>query len=211
MVKTLVVSAGVFHPPFRGRRRLLDALRVGHDAQYETVDSMEALLGRDLNAYQAMVLCFHHKSISDEALRAFEGFVAGGGGVLAVHSATASFKTRPEYFEILGGRFTGHGAVKPFEIRPSIEGDEIFPSIPSFTVTDELYLHELNPHIRVHYHTEIDGEEVPMVWTYAYGQGRVCYTCPGHRSSSMSSPTYRRILQRGLGWVCDGSDPQPES
>ena len=41
--------------------------------------------------------------------RAFDGFVRAGGGVLAIHSATASFKGSPAYFEVLGGRFVGQG------------------------------------------------------------------------------------------------------
>jgi len=40
------------------------------------------------------------------------------------------------------------------------------------------------------------------VWTYYYGQGRVCYAVPGHRTETMRDKTYQKILQRGLAWVC---------
>jgi type 1 glutamine amidotransferase len=128
--------------------------------------------------------------------------VKGGGGVLAVHSATASYKPTRGYFEVLGGRFTGHGPVEEFEIRPARDDDPIFSGIPAFIVRDELYLHELWPDIDAHFYADHQGKPVPMVWTRTLESGRVCYVCPGHRSASMQHPAVREILRRGLQWTC---------
>ncbi len=148
-----------------------------------------------------MVIYIHHKKISERALAQLDDFVSKGGGILGVHSATASFQGQLHYFEILGGRFIGHGPVASFEVKPVPES-ELFAGIPVFNVKDELYIHELQPGITPHFTATHEGQEVPIVWTYHYGQGRVCYAVPGHRTETMQNETYQKILQRGLAWVC---------
>ena len=198
----LLVSAGVFHPPLFGRfwlRRMLSKLEAVSILQ---MPNMETLPQLDLDYFQGMILYYHHNRISDAALKALDDFILAGGGVLAIHSATASFKGSPHYFEILGGEFTSHGPVEPFDVIPSQDDDDIFGGLSGFTNTDELYLHDLVDDIRVHYHTLYQGERAPMVWTRLHGDGRVCYACPGHRTQTMRIPEYQAILQRGLQWVC---------
>lgn len=149
-----------------------------------------------------MVLYFHAADISPTALAKLDAFVGGGGGVLALHSATASFKEEPHYFEMLGGRFTGHGPVSTFALRPTAEA-EVFEGVPAFTVRDECYLHETSPDITVHFTAQVGQLTVPAVWTYQYGAGRVCYAVPGHCASSMRHSLFQEVLRRGLAWVSD--------
>lgn len=211
MKKVLLVTDGIFHPPYLARKVLHrtlasspppdgEGLGVRGGFKFRHTRSMENLPG-DLNDFSAMVIYLHHQKISRKALSALDEFVYGGGGILGVHTATAAFKKQPHYFEILGGRFIGHGPVEPFEVKP-VAGSEMFAGIPAFTVRDELYIHDLQPGIRAHFTATHEGEEVPIVWTYSYGQGRVCYAVPGHRTETMRNETYQRILQEGLRWVC---------
>ena len=198
----LLVSAGIIHPPLLGRfwlRRMLSKME--HYAMLH-VTSLETLPQLYLDYFQGMILYQHQQRLSASALEAFDDFLTNGGGVLAIHSATASYKANQRYFEILGGRFISHGPVEDFDISPNLEGDEIFGAYPGFSTKDELYLHELKDDIRVHYNTDHQGERVPMVWTRRHGEGRVCYTGPGHRSATMRIPEYQAILKRGLEWVC---------
>ena len=196
----LLVASGFFHPPFAAVQRLRSLLRAS-SFRLVHVSSMDHLAGMDLSPFAALVLYFHQKRISDAALAAFDGFVANGGGLLALHAATASFKGTPRYFEILGGRFTGHGPVEEVTLTPAPD-DPIFGGIPAFSITDELYLHELQAGVRPHFTAPHGGEEVPLVWTYRYGHGRVCYACPGHRTAALKNPHYQKVLMRGLEWVC---------
>jgi len=165
------------------------------------IPSIEDLPRLDLADVSAIVLYFHRKTISEQALKALDFFVTQGGGVLAVHSASASFKQNPGYFKILGGRFTGHGRVTPFEVRPVLSPNEPFAGIGSFNIRDEIYLHEVQPDISVHFETSYQGTSVPVVWTYRYGAGRICYAMPGHGVGGIKNPIYQEILARGLGWV----------
>ena len=201
MKKILLVTDGIFHPPFLARKVLHKTLGELGGYEFQHTRSMEKLPD-NLEDFSALVIYLHHKIISDKALSALDDFVSEGGGILGVHSATAAFQKQYHYFEILGGRFIGHGPVAPFEVEP-IPESEIFAGIPAFSVKDELYIHELQPGITPHFTATHEGQEVPMVWTYHYGQGRVCYAVPGHRTETMQDETYQRVLRRGLEWVCD--------
>ena len=201
MKKILLVSDGIFHPPLWGRMILHKFLRKMDGFAFEDVHSLEKLPA-DVNNFSGLVLHFHHKQISPEALARLDEYVKNGRGILAIHSATASFKQNAlTYFEILGGRFVGHGKVELIEVKN--QNSEIFSGIPNFTVSDELYLHELNDKIQVHFTTRYGGKDVPVVWTKLYGEGKVCYCVPGHTSGSMKNQNYQRVLQRGLEWVTE--------
>lgn len=201
MVQILYVSDGFFHPPRKARKHVLDVITAVSDYQVTQAKNLNTLLKLDMSQFQVIVLYIHHKHIHQEALNALKQFVENGGGLLAIHSATASFKQEQRYFEIVGGRFTGHGPVESIDIRPTDEDGEIFGGIGPFAVKDELYLHDLQPDIRTHFETTYQGKPTPMVWTRNFGNGRVCYICPGHRAETMQQSEIQEILRRGLAWV----------
>ncbi len=199
MKKVLLVTDGIFHPPYFGRMALKKSLAELDGFEFQHVRSMEKLPA-DLKDFSALVIYIHHKRISQSALKSLDAFVSGGGGILAVHSATASFKEANRFFEILGGRFVGHGAVE--EIKVKRVKDEIF-DVGDFVIQDELYIHELLAGIDVHFTAKHEGKDIPVVWTYRYGKGKVCYAVPGHTTVSMKNPSVQGILRRGLQWVTE--------
>jgi type 1 glutamine amidotransferase len=200
MKKVLLVTDGIFHPTLLGRLVLHKAAKQLDDFSFKHVSSLEKL-PVDMGIFSALVLHYHHKRISNTALGKLDQFVWNGGGILAIHAATASFKEAMSYFKILGGRFVGHGKVENFEVQ-RVRND-IFGDIHNFIVKDELYVHELEPSIEVHFTAKLDGKEIPVVWTYHYGSGKVCYAVPGHTTGSMRNKTYQQLLQRGLEWVTE--------
>lgn len=200
MKTVLLVTDGWVHPPITARIALRRALGEMQGFTFRRIRSLERLPA-DLDRYDALVLYFHHKHLSQSALLRLDQYVSAGGGILGVHTATASFKDELAYFKIIGGRFTGHGPVETFTLTPR-PGSEVFSGLPAFSVRDELYIHELEPGIEVHFTADHQGEEVPAVWTYHYAQGRVCYGVPGHTTQSLQDPIYQEVLRRGLAWVC---------
>ncbi len=199
MKSVLVVSGGIFHPPLAGRLALHQGLASVPGFKFQTAGSLESL-PPDLEQFSALVLYYHQKTISNSALAALDKFVSAGGGVLALHSATASFKQTPMYFKILGGRFIGHGPVETFSVLRKPESS-VFDEVEEFKVHDELYLHEVEPDIEIHFTTMYQDQPVPVVWTRSWGRGRVCYAVPGHTASSMTVPALQKILRKGLVWV----------
>jgi len=198
----LMVTDGKVHPPLMGRFWLRYALAGMQGFNFARVNSMEEILKMDLSGFEGMVLYFHHDTISEQALDAFLTFVSNGGGVLAIHSVTASFKDADRFTDIIGGKFREHGPVEPFSLLPVRPKSEIFGGIPEFQVRDELYIHDLQPDIVTHFETLYKGQPAPMVWTRTHGEGRVCFACPGHRAASMRIREYQQVLLRALEWVC---------
>ena len=201
----LIISDGTEHPPLQGRILLRQALDGMPGFRFQEIASLEELPENPAVRFQGLVLYFHHETISQAALERLEGFVREGGGLLAVHSASASFKQEALFFEILGGRFREHGPVEPFEVRPAEMEDQPFGGIPSFSVHDELYRHDCLPGNVTHFATVVDRFAEPMVWTRRLGQGRVCYCALGHTVESMGHPQVQEILRRGLAWACEGA------
>lgn len=202
----LLVSDGLVHPSLPGRFLLRRALMALPGYQFQRVSSLEALPRLPPGAFRAIVLYVHHTTLSPAALEALEGFLHAGGGLLAVHSASASFREEPRYMHILGGQFVDHGPVEEFVVQPALPQDEVFGPMTSFTVRDELYRHEYDAANRIHFHTTVGGEREPVIWTRRQGNGRVCYCALGHTLSVMRHRHVLQILQRGLVWAARGED-----
>ena len=205
MHKVLLITDGIFHPPLLGRLYLRKILTSMEGYLFHHIRSLEKL-PLNISEFSALVMYFHHQSISDQPLRVFDDYLSRGGGVLAIHSATASFKECDRFTDILGGKFSRHGPVECFSVNPVSPESEIFGGIPAFDVLDELYLHDQQPDIQTHFTTVHKDVQVPMVWTRNHGLGRVCYACPGHRSTVFKQHAYREIMIRGLKWAAEGLD-----
>jgi len=189
------------HPSLLERFFLRRTLAALPGVRLRQVASLEAL--PRLDPFLALVLYYHHQTVSPAALEALDAYVRRGGGVLAVHAATASFREEAGYFRILGGRFVEHGPVGSFAVRP-VDRDPVFGDVPPFAVRDELYHHEMVADVCVRM---VGGAEaVPVVWTRQYERGRVCYCVFGHTIGAVRHPQVQEVLRRGLGWVCAAAD-----
>jgi len=199
--RVLAVSAGLVHPNLFARNKFHRIIEGTPGIQTAWTTGVADLLALDGGGYDGAILYFQRKTIDDGTLDALDRFVAGGGGLLAVHSASASFKQVPRYFDILGGRFITHGKIEPFTVRRTDTAASFFSVTDPFTVTDELYIHEYDDGVTIHYATETDTGPEPVVWTKSHGKGRICYISLGHRASVMKVDAVRRIITEGLGWT----------
>jgi type 1 glutamine amidotransferase len=203
----LLVSDGLVHPSLLCRFWLRRALTALPGYRFVRVASLEALPGLPLDSFRAIVLYVHHSTLTVTALECLNAYLERGGGLLAIHSASASFTEEPRYHAILGGRFVEHGPLEEFVVQPSAPGDEVFGGIPGFSVRDELYRHEYDAANRIHFHTVVGEEHEPVAWTRRRGQGRVCYCALGHTVRAIRHPQVQQILQRGLAWVSTEDAP----
>ena len=205
--QVLLVSAGLFHPSLFCRFWLRRALNALPGYRFTRASSLEALPRLSLDSFRAIVLYVHHDALSAAALDCLDAYLEQGGGLLALHSASASYKEEPRFYEILGGRFVNHGPVEEFVVQQSVPEDGIFGTIPVFSVQDELYRHEYDPANRIHFHTVVGEEREPVAWTRRRGQGRVCYCSLGHTVGAVRHPQTHQILHRGLTWVSGAESP----
>ncbi|MFF0433955.1 ThuA domain-containing protein [Streptomyces sp. NPDC004327] len=152
--------------------------------------------------------------LTDEGRSAFEAYVRGGGGVLAVHAAANAEPDWPFYGELLGTRFGGHPEIQPGTVLVDDAGHPATAALPArWEWTDEWYNFTANPRaagVRVlaradetRYRGGTLGADHPLVWCREAvpGRGRVLFTALGHTPESYADPVFRAHLAGALRWV----------
>lgn len=149
-------------------------------------------------------------------------FVAGGGGILAIHAAADSHYHWPWYAHLIGGRFERHppGTAKG-RIRMADPASRLGRGLPAvFEHADEwYYFADFDPTstlVATLDPASIGEKDVnpnPVAWTRKVGGGRVFYTALGHTKESYSEPVFLKHLDNGLVWVLEspggGFEPRP--
>jgi uncharacterized protein len=200
-IPILSISSGFVHPSLAARLTLQRIFARSHQFKIFGSSTLEELPGLDWGGFDALVLYFHRQRISSMALAALDEYTRRGGGVLAIHSASASFKEEPAYHKFLGGRFTHHGETQAYRVEPDTTQRNIFGIAAPFILHDELYCHEWDPSSTVHFWVNTPTTREPLVWTRYNGEGRICYCAAGDSAASLNTPQIQQILIRGLRWV----------
>jgi type 1 glutamine amidotransferase len=128
-------------------------------------------------------------------------FVAGGGGLLIVHTGV-SLQRRPELSPMLGAYYEGHGPYGRLAYRATDVPHPITEGIGEFEMDEEPYRFELYPIANASVLMEYRDEEGtwPAVWAHSYGLGRVAYLQPGHHLPSFGAEPVRRLLANAARW-----------
>ena len=185
MKKVLAISKGILHPTVFSRRCLKKILISATQVTVlENASQIDRLDGLDIGTYQAVVLFFHEKQISDNELNKLKGFIMDGGGLFCIHGALASFKGNTEYEKITGARFTGHDAIMDMHIKGDAE----------FTLRDELYKFELQEDCDI----RLSCNKTPVFWTRKVGKGKVACLSPGHKAATFRNPGIIKIITQTL-------------
>jgi type 1 glutamine amidotransferase len=110
---------------------------------------------------------------------------------------------------------SGHRYVGPFVVTIRDAEHPITRGMPRewMHVRDELYDNMRGPIERVHVlataYSDKDkkgtGAHEPMIWTVAYGKGRVFHTPMGHDANAMRCHGFAAALQRGTEWAATGT------
>jgi type 1 glutamine amidotransferase len=148
-----------------------------------------------------IILYYHEKNIAPIDLSALINFVNQGGAVLAIHSASASFKQEALYHDLLGGRFINHGPVQRYKIE-FVENNRrrIFTQQDPYCIKDELYLHENKEEVNIVMTTALADHNEPVAWTKCYGKGRIAYFAPGHRTAIFHNPKIQTSILSLIKW-----------
>lgn len=129
----------------------------------------------------------------------------------------------PEYLQMIGGYWSeetpksGHGQRHTFPVKLVNREHPITKGMPeSFLATDELY-HNLRLTAQVNVlATAFDdlkmggtGKDEPILWTVAYGKGRVFHTTLGHDLAAMQEAGFVSTFVRGTEWAATGAVTLP--
>lgn len=158
-------------------------------------------------SYDATIFYSQEGELTKQQEKNILKFVHEGRGFIGLHGASASFKSHPKYFEMLGGRFMNHKLLKSFEVEIIDKNHPITNNLDDFRFKDEPYRHDFSMSkdiqilAKANYKDSENKSLEPIIWIKNYGQGRVFYCSFGHRTNSLKSEIFKQIIRRAVKWV----------
>lgn len=170
-----------------------------------------------------IVQCVTMGESTREQVAGLRAAVAAGTGFTGWHGGVAdSFRTSPDYLQLVGGQFVGHpsrsdesGEATPMvdhtvDITNLGHQHPITRDIGGFALHTEQYwvlTDNLNDVLATTTHPALPGDPwhrpvtCPAIWTREWGRGRVVVTTPGHDPETLAVPQVREVIERGMLWA----------
>lgn len=139
--------------------------------------------------------------------RAIEKFVDEGGGVVALHHASAN--SSKSWIQLIGARFAGHPPISQIEVILTDSKHPITAGVEGkFTIFDEAYRHRMAK-VKVHVLAKLKerpGDRKPdpnldILWTREVGKGRVVYNALGHGKEAWTNPNWQKLVVQSVLWA----------
>ncbi len=210
-----------------GARRLLDEIAARRGFALYHSENGALFNATDLARFDVVV--FSNASgdmLSGEQERAFEQWLAAGGGWLGIHSAGDSSHAAWTWYrdELIGADFIGHilgpqtqkarvvvedrGHPVTRDLPTSFEHEEEWyswktsPREAGFSVLLTVDETSYEPMIRfLGSETDIRMGDHPIAWWRCTGRGRALYSAMGHWASAYENPPHARLLENALVWA----------
>ena len=164
----------------------------------------------DLKRADYDVLVFYtvgHK-LDDVQERALEKFVEDGGGIVALHGASASFGNSQVWLRLVGARFAGHyKSLHKLNVVIADPKHPITAGVEPFTITDEEYNHnfaKVERHVLASFRERPEGSKGKnndIMWTREVGKGRVVYNALGHGKDAWENPAWQKLTVQSIFWA----------
>jgi uncharacterized protein len=187
-------------------------------------DDPSVFTDANLKHYGALVFSSsNNEAFASDAQRdAFKRYLARGGGLVGIHSATGSERQWPWFWQVMGGKFLRHPRMQTFTVRVADPKHPIVRGIPAtFEWTDECYYHDhLSPNLhpllvtdpaklddpkKAEYPGGRFGDAMPLAWWQTVEGGRECYLALGHKKEHYSDPTMLRLILNSIEWALSSS------
>ena len=155
-------------------------------------EALTKLSPESLKNYDAVIFASTTGDLPIPDKEGFLAWVKSGKGFIGLHAATDTFHKWPEYGELIGGVFAGHG---PQLSVSCINEDPQHPANKHVGKTFDIALEEMyqiKNHDRAKEHELLSLDKKPVLadpqpgfypvsWCHLYGKGRVFYSSLGHR------------------------------
>ncbi len=210
--KALFVAGGYApHTPFESANLFASLLR---EAGYEVEisDTLDAYLDVEkLRALNLIIPTWTMGKLSHDQFKGLAEAVSSGVGLGGWHGTMAdSFRENTDYQFMVGGQWVAHpGNIIDYTVNINAVQHPITDGLRDFAMHSEQYYMHVDPSNQVlatttfsgEYVKWIDGVVMPVVWTRAWGSGRVFYCSLGHTVQDFDVPEAREIVRRGLLWA----------
>ena len=150
-------------------------------------------------------------TIKSSESKALQNAVANGTALAGCHGGLGdSFRNDTEFQYMIGGQFVKHpGGQVDYSVKISKPNHVIVQGIKEFSLNSEQYYMHIDPSINVIATTVFNGDydpwikdiEMPVVWTKAYGKGKIFYSSLGHSADIFEIPEVWKIMTRGVTWA----------
>jgi glucose/arabinose dehydrogenase/type 1 glutamine amidotransferase len=205
-------TEGPEHPATRSGVRALRELGDDNDFRVTATDSAAVFTAANLARYRAVVfLNTSGDVLADAQQAAFESYVQGGGGFVAVHAAIETEPAWQFLTDALGARSTGLSGIEEATVKVA---DRVHPSsedLPEYwTRTDRWFNFDKNVRGFQHVLATVDestytggtmGFDHPIAWCQDFQGGRAWYTGRGGTPQGFSSDSLQEQLLGGIEWA----------
>ena len=163
-------------------------------------DRQEDLNTKNLSQFDSVIFYGNDTGLTRGQESALLNYVNEGGGVVAIHSASAMFPESDAFINLIGGAFKAHGT-GTFTTEYVAPNHPAIMGVPQFESWDETYVHmKHNPDKEVlSVRAEGDHKE-PWTWVRSQGEGRVFYTAWGHDERTWGNENFKQLIEQGLRW-----------
>jgi putative membrane-bound dehydrogenase-like protein len=202
--RVLFLGDNDLHKP-ADRFKQLQPILAARGIELDYTDRLQNLNPGKLAGYDAVMVYANHTNLNASGESALLDFVENGGGLVAVHSASACFLNSSAYINLIGAQFQRHGAgafretvIAPdhplmADYQPIESGDEI--GVHTRHNTNRIVLTE----------SRNANASEPLTWVREHGQGRVFYTAWGHDERTWSQPAFHGLVERAVRWTSEHS------
>lgn len=183
-------------------------------------DDPAVFTAENLKKYDALFFSnTNNEGFDTEAQKkAFQDFCRSGKGFAALHSANATERDWPWYWQLVGGKFVRHAPYQEFDVLVVDPNHPSTSPLPKrWTIEDECYYSfQLNPDINVllvadmttiedkgkaEYPGDTFFESFPLCWSHEFEGGRQWYSALGHNPAFYKDETFRAHLRGGILWI----------
>lgn len=201
-VKTLLYAGGEIHD-FKGCGDELEKIlrNAGRFGITRVDDDLSCLEPPNLDPFDLIVFYHTVGTISDAQKNGLLNWLAGGKAYVGVHSAADSFRECPEYRAMVGGHFVTHPAYREYQVSVADPEHPITEGLTEFNVTDEQYITDYDPRVKILASALWKGDKMPVAWTKQWGKGKVFYLALGHDPQSCRAEAFATLVVRGCLWA----------
>ena len=199
-IKVMFLRGGGIHDWRNCTPILASVLEKTNDFEITFTENLDDLKER-IKQFDIIIQYTTGMQLAKEQEKGLCDFIQNGGGYVGIHSASDSFKNADRYWEMLGGRFAGHGGGK-YTVYIYDRDHPITKGMRDFEIQDETYSHNYHRNAQMRSLTRMNrgNERQSMSWVSSYGKGRVFYTGNGHGREAWTNPHFQRLVVRAAYW-----------